>query len=119
MFSFPLEKYKFYVAKNVLTGEPYKVIATSSYAGKTVRGVSKCAKDDVFDMEKGKKLAAARCNLKIAEKRARRANRELHQALSDMVDANIRATEMENYYNDSEEARKTAVNDLAELLFNM
>jgi hypothetical protein len=118
MFSFPLEKYKFYIATKI-TGEPYKVIATSSYAGKTVRGVAKCARDDTFDMEKGKKLAAARCNLKIAEKRARRARRELGQALSDMVDANTRATEMENYYNDSEAAKKKAINDLAELLFNM
>ena len=118
MFSFPLEKYKFYIAKKI-TGEPYKVIATSSYAGKTVRGVSKCASDDTFDLEKGKKLAAARCNVKIAEKRARRAKRELSRALCDMMTANERASEMKTYYSDSEAAKKKAVNDLAELLFDM
>ena len=49
---------------------PNKVIALSTYAGKTVRGIAKCHPNDTFDVEFGRKLAAARCNAKIAAKRA-------------------------------------------------
>ena len=66
--SFPLDKYKYYVATKV-TGEPYKVIAVSTYAGKTVRGTATCSPEDTFSLQKGKELAAARCNAKIAQKR--------------------------------------------------
>lgn len=66
--SFPLDKYKYYVATKV-TGEPYKVIAVSTYAGKTVRGTATCSPEDTFSLQKGKELAAARCNAKIARKR--------------------------------------------------
>ena len=45
------------------------VVAVASYAGKRVRGVAKCSEMDEFDLEKGEKLAAARCNLKIAKMR--------------------------------------------------
>lgn len=45
------------------------VVAVASYAGKRVRGVAKCSDKDEFDLAKGKKLAAARCNLKIAKMR--------------------------------------------------
>ena len=55
---------------------PTKVIALSTYAGRTVRGVAKCHPDDKFDEEFGKKLAAARCNQKIASKRYERAFRK-------------------------------------------
>ena len=58
--------YKYFVSGN-------KVIAVSTYAKKTVRGVAKCSSADTFDEEKGKKLAAARCNLKVSQKRYDRA----------------------------------------------
>lgn len=45
------------------------VVAVASYAGKRVRGVAKCSEMDEFDLAKGEKLAAARCNLKIAKMR--------------------------------------------------
>ena len=45
------------------------VVAVASYAGKRVRGVAKCSDKDEFDLAKGEKLAAARCNLKIAKMR--------------------------------------------------
>ncbi len=50
------------------------VIAISSYAGKTVKGVAKCDPNDEFNLESGKKLAAARCNEKVCKQRLRRAN---------------------------------------------
>ena len=48
---YPLEKYKYYQAGN-------KVIAVSTFAGRTVRGVAKCNPKDNFDLEKGKMLPA-------------------------------------------------------------
>ena len=54
---------------------PTKVIALSTYAGKVVRGIAKCSPQDKFDEEYGKMLAAARCNLKVAEKRLKRADK--------------------------------------------
>lgn len=50
-----------------------KVIAVSNDAGKTIKGVAKCSPEDEFDVEKGKKLAAARCNAKVTERRRKRA----------------------------------------------
>jgi hypothetical protein len=49
------------------------VVALSSFAGRTVVGVAKCSPEDTFDVDAGKKLAAARCALKVAEKRMKRA----------------------------------------------
>ena len=53
--------------------EKRTVVAFSTFAGKVVTGVAHCAPDDNFDVEIGKKLAAARCSVKIAEKRMKRA----------------------------------------------
>ena len=50
-----------------------KVIAVSTFAGKPVRGVAVCAEDDEFDLEFGKKLAKARCDVVVAKKRLNRA----------------------------------------------
>ena len=53
---YPIEKYKFYTNGS-------RVIAVSTYAGKTVRGVAVCHAGDTFSLEKGKKLAALRRRL--------------------------------------------------------
>lgn len=65
--------YKYYFGKNI-------VVAVSSFAGKTVRGVAKCGPNDEFDVEKGKELARARCARKIAEKRFKRAMKKCEEA---------------------------------------
>ena len=49
-------KYRFAYAPN-------KVIAITTYAGKTVRGIAKCSPDDSFSKEKGEELAVARCDV--------------------------------------------------------
>ena len=59
---FPLERYKFVVNGNT-------VIAISTYAGKTVKGKAQCHPNDSFSLERGKELAAARCDLKVKRKR--------------------------------------------------
>ena len=90
---FPLEKYKYYVV-----GEN-KVIAVSTYGGKYVRGVAKCAPGDVFNIEVGKQLAAARCNEKIAKKRHERARQKYLDAVKAATEAVNYAIEMKDYNN--------------------
>lgn len=92
--SYPLEKYRFYTNGR-------KVIAVSTYAGKTVRGVAVCHADDNFDLETGKRLAAARCNEKIAEKRMERAANKMFIAGLDVAKAQEHLKEMQEYYNDA------------------
>lgn len=115
MFEYPTEKYRFYTATKV-TGEPYRVIAVSTYEGKTVRGVAKCDPKDTFDMELGKQLAAARCNQKIAQKRARRAKRRSQEADMAVLKAERHATQMHVYLHDAFEAAKEANDTVEDIL---
>lgn len=92
--SFPLEKYHYYVNGN-------RVIATSTYCKKTVRGVAVCHPDDEFDLETGKKIAAARCNEKIARKRFERAGAKRLEAIRRANEALSEVNHMEEYYNDA------------------
>ena len=81
---------------------PNKVIAVSSFAGQTVRGVAKCNPADGFDSEKGAALASARCGVKIAEKRMKRAYNKVDEAKA-MVDAAIsHLSDMMKYQSDAE-----------------
>lgn len=91
--------------KYIVTGN--KVIALSTYAGKTVRGVAKCAPGDEFDIEKGKDLATARCAYKIAQKRWKRSCQKLGEAGIIMFDA-------EKFYNEMCEYNNRAHAELAE-----
>ena len=86
--------YKYYITKN-------KVIAVSSFAGKTVRGVAICADQDKFDIEKGKQLASARCNEKVSKKRLCRANKEYKKAQENFNRSLERLTKMRLYVEDS------------------
>lgn len=89
-----MERYKFYTTKN-------KVIAVSTYAGKTVKGVAKCNPEDTFDVEKGKELAAARCNEKIAKKRVKRAKEKYNEAIKNTQAAELKEEKMACYFEDS------------------
>lgn len=98
-------KYKFYNdGKN-------KIVAVSTYAGKTVRGVAKCDPRDDFDMTKGEDLAMARCAEKIAAKRMHRAQKELAKAEHAATLAKRRVDKMKNYLNDSAAALKVATDN--------
>ena len=118
MFEYPMEKYKFYTAKNS-EGRLYKVVAVSTYQGKTVRGVAKVDPRDVFDLEQGKMLAAARCNQKIAQKRKNRADRELKKAVIAYDKATKRMYAMNDYYEDSVVAANKAERAVDKLLAEM
>ena len=91
---YPIEKYKFYTNGS-------RVIAVSTYAGKTVRGVAVCHTGDEFSLEKGKKLAALRCAEKIAKKRVARANRKVDEAYCAYVDAETYLDKMVDYKDDA------------------
>ena len=54
-----------------------EVIAVSTFAKRMVRGVAKCDPRDEFDHKKGEALAIARCDLKVAEKRMKRADEKV------------------------------------------
>lgn len=91
---YPIEKYKFYTNGS-------RVIAVSTYAGKTVRGVAVCHAGDAFSLEKGKKLAALRCAEKIAKKRVARANQKVDEAYWAYVDAETYLDKMVDYKDDA------------------
>lgn len=101
--------YTFYVTKN-------KVIAVSTYAGKVVRGIAKCDPRDEFDLEKGKKLAAARCGAKVAAKRLKNADRKYKEALAAREKAQHQVEKMIDYKIDASNANKQAQEELEEII---
>lgn len=118
MKNFPIDKYKFYVCKRK-DGTPYQVIAVSTYAGRTVKGVAKCDPHDTFDLEAGKKLAAARCNLAVAQRRERRAASKYAEATLDFMYAHRHQDNMKDYYRDSVYGLEEAAMEVQDLLKEM
>lgn len=89
------EKYQYY------TDNKRKVVAVSSFAGQKVRGVATCSENDTFDLEKGKELAAARCAVKVAKKRFKRAQKKFDEACEAQNKAELFYDKMCQYYNDA------------------
>ena len=75
---FPISKYKASVKDN-------KVYVESTYAGKKVEAHASCAPSDNFDFDTGLKLAALRCNVKVARKRMLRAQAKAKEAQETMM----------------------------------
>lgn len=94
---YSLEKYNYYQHGN-------EVIAVSTFAGRTVKGKAKCNPVDEFDIQKGKELAAARCNEKIAKKRLQRATEKYVEAAKAADEAVAWYDRMKQYYMDSIDA---------------
>lgn len=95
---YPIERYRYYVQENK---NGTNVIAVTTYAGKTVRGIAKCHPNDTFDLETGKKIAAARCAVKVAQKREARARNEYNKAFRATEAAKARESKMWNYREDA------------------
>lgn len=93
-----------------------EVIAVSTFAGKTVRGVAKCNPADAFDLAKGKALAEARCNAKVAEKRFKRAKSKCEETFKAYSDAVTKHNKMVDYYEDALAAKELAEKEIAELM---
>lgn len=91
------------------------VIAVSTFAGKTVRGVAKCHPNDSFNEEVGTKLALARCNLKVAQKRLARANRKVREAVVAQYDAQSFLMKMKDYQRRAEFDVSVLENELEDL----
>ena len=106
---FSLDKYHYFFNKD-------RVIAVSTFAGKPVRGVAICADRDEFSVERGKKLAAARCNVKVAQKRKARATRKMKEAAQASYEASVHYAKMVNYFDDACRDEEIACNELNELL---
>ena len=64
--NYPLEKYHYYTYRRADGAMVVKAVST--YAGQNIFGKAVCHPNDKFDLEKGKELAAARCNEKVAER---------------------------------------------------
>ena len=95
------------------------VVAVASYAGKRVRGVAKCSEMDEFDLAKGEKLAAARCNLKIAKMRdknlqfiAQFRQRVLENVNKEYLKCANRAIEATCFRQEAEEQYKAVMDEL-------
>ena len=106
---FPLSKYHFH------TTPDNKVIAVSTYAGKTVRGVAKCDSRDTFSQEKGQELAAARCAAKVAKKRLKRAGQKFDEAYEALLVASEHFNRMEYYLKESKCEYREAVERVEDL----
>ena len=108
--SYPIDKYHFYTDNKSI------VVAVSTYAGHTVRGVAKCANGDTFDYETGRKIAAAICNKKIAEKRYNRACHKYEDASIESKKADAKLRKMSNYMTDSYKALRVAEQEYDNLI---
>ena len=111
---FSLDKYKYAFFKDESGKDT--VCARSTYAGKTVKGYAKCDPRDEFDIEKGKKLAAARCNLKIAEKRKARAAYKYMESAREADKAAEYFDRMKQYFMDADDQVDEARAELDELM---
>lgn len=100
--------YKFYYSDN-------KTIAVSSYAGKAVRGIAKCASSDEYDKALGEKLAAARCNARITKKREERAKAKYYAAKEQLAQAQKHFDDMVDYYTNARSENVKAHIELKEL----
>lgn len=107
MYDFTYSKY------NYFTDEKNKVIAVATYAGKPVRGVAKCDPQDSFDLDTGKELAAARCNMKVAKKRQANALSQMKAAEKAYENAKKHYDNMIQYYDDACKALQKANSDIA------
>lgn len=114
--NYPLEKYHYYTYRRADGAMVVKAVST--YAGVNIFGKAICHPHDKFDLEKGKELAAARCNEKVAEKRLRRAQKKRDEAADIYYRAMHKYSNMVAYENDAIEEKAKAIEKVGELLGN-
>ena len=100
---YPIEKYNYvtYDQKNEDGSVSKVTLAMSTYCGKIVKGIAKCIATDDFDEKKGIALAAARCDLKVCEKRCKRAKKKYVEAVKKLKNLEDYTRKMGNYYSDA------------------
>lgn len=95
------------------------VVAISTYAGKNVKGYAKVHPGDEFNWEKGRDLAIARCNAKIADKRHKRAQRKMLEAQQMVAEAQKYLNDMVEYCCDAADELASAKANVAKMMDNM
>lgn len=115
---YPIDKYQIVVHQHPDYGTT-EILARSTYAGETVKGKAICHQNDIYDEDKGIKLAVARCAEKIARKRKTRAARLLKKAQIQLAMAQKYVADMTAYHNDAcaevEETQAEVAKILAEM----
>lgn len=111
---YPIEKYKYTIDEANKT-----VSAQSTYAGNAVKAVAKCDPRDEFDIGAGKRLAAARCNAKVAYKRKQRAHNNCMKALAMVAEANAYLKKQMAYLDDASTELAKANEEVARLVVKM
>lgn len=117
MKAFPLDKYEYYTHETKSGAK--EVIAVSTYAGKIVRATAKCDPRDEYSEERGKRLAAARCNARVAAKRKARATKMLKEAELALVEAKARYEKMIHYHADACTEYNVATKEAATIAADM
>lgn len=112
-----LSKFKFFTFKSKTGSDT--IVAVATYAGRIVKGYAKCDPRDNFDLEDGKKLAAARCRERIAAKRSKRAEQKFAEAVMQLKQAQRHYDKMSKYFDDSTKAHGIAQSELDTVLRNM
>ena len=74
-----------------------KIICVSSYGGKKVRGVAKCAPGDIFNEDFGRTLAKLRCDERVAQYRLSHANKKYLEAEAAYEKAALRLDKMDKF----------------------
>lgn len=113
---FPIDKYKFIIYKDPKTNS-MNTIAISTYTGKIVKGIAKCSPNDTYNEDIGKKLAAARCNYKICQLRAKNAKNKMDESKEVYEKAKNHLEKMKSYNKDSKNKLKEAKNHIKDLTF--
>lgn len=96
-------RYQYYTDSN------NTVHCISHYAGKPVRATAKCAPEDKFDFEIGKALAKCRVDIKVAERRLKRAHDKYAEVTKMLEYYTQQLVLMDCYVEDSENALKELV----------
>ena len=79
-----MRKYHFYKAS------PTKIVCTTTFNGKILRGVAIAADGDTFDEEKGKQLAKMRVDVKFAKEKIKARAADLETAQKELDKANAK-----------------------------
>ncbi len=104
-----------YNYKYIINEDKRVVVALSTFAGKVVRGVSRCSPNDKWDVEVGKQLATARCSAKIAHMRLKRAECMVGWSTECLDYYTKVVAEYKTYEKDAIEGVKRATAELAKL----
>lgn len=96
----------------VNANEETVTVCVSKYAGKIVRGVAICSLSDEYDEVVGNRIAQARCDLKVAEKRLKRAQQKKLDAEKELRYHEMKLAKMDNYLHDAMAEKSLAESNL-------